>query len=89
MIDIHLPTMGTSIVMVIVLVFVFCFLCLCYHKIMKRVRRSSDHREIKRLRKAQHEQEMDNLQHLVPNKGLYRPVQSPPDDLTQAIWQVV
>ncbi len=64
-IDIHLPTMGTSVFMLAILVIVFCFLCMCYHKTMKRVRRNSDHREIKRLRKAQQDQELETLQHLV------------------------
>ncbi len=75
-----------------ILVIVFCFLCLCYHKVMERVRRSSDHREIRRLRKAQWEQEMDNLQCLVPSasKGMYRPApQTPQDNLTKAIQQVL
>ncbi len=92
MIDIHLPTMGTSVFMLTILVIVFCFLCLCYHKIMKRLRRSSDHREIRRLRKVQREQEIDNLQDLVPSasKGIYRPApQSPQDNLTKAIQQVL
>ena len=92
MIDIHLPTMGTSVFMLAILVIVFCFLCLCYHKIMKRVRRSSDHREIRRLRKAQREQEMDNLQCLMPSasKGIYRSApQTPQDNLTKAIQQVL
>ena len=92
MIDIHLPTMGTSVFMLAILVIVFCSLCLCYHKIRKRLRRSSDHREIRRLRKAQREQEMDNLQHLVPSasKGTYRPApQTPQDNLTKAIQQVL
>ncbi len=80
--------MGTSDFMLAILVIVFCFLCLCYHKIMKRLRRSSVHREIRRLRKAQREQVMDNLQHLVPSasKGIYRPApQTPQDNLTTVI----
>ncbi len=101
MIDIHLPPpppMGTSVFMLAILAIVFCFLCLCYHKIMKRVRRSSDHREIRKLRKAQREREMDNLLMDGPgiapgalaSKGKYRSApQTPQDNLTKAIQQVL
>ncbi len=92
MIDIHLPIMGTSVFVLAILLIVFCFFCMCCHKIMRRVRRICDYREIRRLRKAQWEQEMGNLQCLVPiaSKGMYRPaLQTPQDNLIKAMQQVL